>query len=253
MRRLWRAPVVAPNQDSHRHAAALPTTPDVPMSSTSMAPPAAVALRCSRSSIDFSLSLTSCADCHRSSRILCEAIVYQLLQRHEAYRLKLRDGRRFRGKDRRDQARFRLPRKGRNTRGHLVQDFAEANRSVRRPLLFLPVVPAPYTGMSPRSCPVPSISPVTLSTSSAFLPPMRSRALHLARPKSSSFAPDFVSMMFEGFKSRWITPVRCAFSSASAISSPYRRSIFVGSGPFSSRFSSVSPSTYSRTRYSTPS
>ena len=38
-----------------------------------------------------------------------------------------------------------------------------------------------------------------------------------ARPKSSSFAPLRVSMTLAGFRSRWITPCRCARSSASAI------------------------------------
>ena len=39
-----------------------------------------------------------------------------------------------------------------------------------------------------------------------------------ARPKSSSFAPVFVSMMLPGLRSRWTMPARCALSSASAIS-----------------------------------
>jgi len=43
-----------------------------------------------------------------------------------------------------------------------------------------------------------------------------------ARPKSSSFTPDFVSITFDGFKSRWMIPCRWAFSNASAISIPYR-------------------------------
>ena len=43
------------------------------------------------------------------------------------------------------------------------------------------------------------------------------RPLAFANPKSSNFAPDFVSMMLPGFKSRWTIPWRCALSSASAI------------------------------------
>src|SRR5437773_9074156 len=36
----------------------------------------------------------------------------------------------------------------------------------------------------------------------------------LARPKSSSFAPDLVIMTLLGFRSRWTTPALCAFSNA---------------------------------------
>ena len=42
----------------------------------------------------------------------------------------------------------------------------------------------------------------------------------LARPKSISLAPDLVSMMLPGFRSRWTTPLRWARSSPSAISAP---------------------------------
>jgi hypothetical protein len=42
-----------------------------------------------------------------------------------------------------------------------------------------------------------------------------------ARPKSISLAPLFVSMMLPGFRSRWMTSLRCAFSSPSQISIPH--------------------------------
>ena len=45
--------------------------------------------------------------------------------------------------------------------------------------------------------------------------------MSFARPKSSSLAPLFVSMMLPGFRSRWTMPWRCALSSASAISMAY--------------------------------
>ena len=45
-------------------------------------------------------------------------------------------------------------------------------------------------------------------------------AWNFARPKSSSFTPDFVSITLPGFRSRWTIPCRCALSSASAISIP---------------------------------
>jgi hypothetical protein len=63
-----------------------------------------------------------------------------------------------------------------------------------------------------------------------------------------SFAPERVSMTFPGFRSRWITPARCARSSASATWAPSRRSSGPGSGPLRSRSASVSPSISSITR-----
>ena len=69
-----------------------------------------------------------------------------------------------------------------------------------------------------------------------------------ASPKSISFAPVFVSMMFPGFRSRCVTPPRCAFSSPSQISIPYFNTCSGGSGPFLSRSASVSPSRNSITR-----
>src|SRR5713226_8482734 len=51
--------------------------------------------------------------------------------------------------------------------------------------------------------------------------PAASGGAAFARPKSSSLAPDAVSMMLPGFTSRCTTPVRCALSSASAICIPY--------------------------------
>ena len=49
---------------------------------------------------------------------------------------------------------------------------------------------------------------------------LKAAAPLFARPKSSSFAPDFVIMMLPGFRSRWTIPARCALSSASAICTP---------------------------------
>ena len=69
-----------------------------------------------------------------------------------------------------------------------------------------------------------------------------------AKPKSSSFVPDLVSMMLPGFRSRCVTPLRCALSSASEISMAYCNTCSSGSGPFSSRCASVSPSRYSITK-----
>ena len=49
---------------------------------------------------------------------------------------------------------------------------------------------------------------------------LTSMTLDFARPKSSSFAPDFVIMMLPGFRSRCTIPARCALLSASATSMP---------------------------------
>ena len=51
-----------------------------------------------------------------------------------------------------------------------------------------------------------------------------------AKPKSSSFVPDLVSMMFPGFRSRCVMPLRCALSSASAISMANCNTCWIGSG-----------------------
>ena len=70
-------------------------------------------------------------------------------------------------------------------------------------------------------CNVPRIVPwavmgTVVCTIDELLPVMAC-PLAFANPKSSNFAPDFVSMMLPGFRSRWTIPWRCALSSASAI------------------------------------
>jgi hypothetical protein len=62
------------------------------------------------------------------------------------------------------------------------------------------------------------------------------------------FEPDLVSMILLGFGSRCVIPLRCALSSASAISMAYSNTCSIDSGLFASRAASVSPSTYSITR-----
>ena len=58
-------------------------------------------------------------------------------------------------------------------------------------------------------------SPAASSPTARSAPPA---PCSFARPKSSSFAPAFVSMMLAGLMSRWTMPARCARSSAAAIS-----------------------------------
>src|SRR5579871_6935826 len=72
--------------------------------------------------------------------------------------------------------------------------------------------------------------------------------LGLARPKSISLAPDFVSMTFPGFRSRWTMPERCALSRASATSIAILIDSLVVRGFCARREYNVSPSRYSMTR-----
>ena len=69
-----------------------------------------------------------------------------------------------------------------------------------------------------------------------------------ANPKSSSFAPDLVNIMFPGFRSRCTMPFLWAFSSASAISIPRSSTCFTGNGPLSRRWARVCPSRSSITK-----
>ena len=79
-------------------------------------------------------------------------------------------------------------------------------------------------------------------------------AIAFANPKSSSFTPDFVIITLPGFRSRCTIPCRCALSSASVICVPYRSVCSSGSAPLRETIAqSVSPSSSSITRYSTPS
>jgi hypothetical protein len=76
----------------------------------------------------------------------------------------------------------------------------------------------------------------------------RGAACGFANPKSISFAPDLVSMMLPGLRSRWTTPLRWACSSPWHTSAPTRNTCSSGSLPLSRRSPSVSPSRYSITR-----
>ncbi len=65
-------------------------------------------------------------------------------------------------------------------------------------------------------------------------------------PKSMTRAwPSADTMTFEGFKSRWMMPRACAYSSASATSSASRAASGGATGPAARRSFSVWPSTYS--------
>ncbi len=112
----------------------------------------------------------------------------------------------------------------------------------------------------PRACSglmnsgVPTISPgveVSMTTvGERDMSPAIGRLIALASPKSRTLTlPSGVILMFAGFRSRWITPFSCANSSASAIWAPMRSASAIDSGPPTSRWASVSPSTSSMTMY----
>jgi hypothetical protein len=67
---------------------------------------------------------------------------------------------------------------------------------------------------------VSGLSPVARALSSEAADTGTPGACSLANPKSSSFAPDFVSITLPGLRSRWTIPRRWATSSAPAISTP---------------------------------
>ena len=75
----------------------------------------------------------------------------------------------------------------------------------------------------------------------------------LARPKSSSLAPVFVSITLPGFKSRWTTPARCAKARPSAIWMAQAIASAGAMGPCASRAARVTPSSFSITRNIVPS
>ena len=108
--------------------------------------------------------------------------------------------------------------------------------------------PAPCTGTSRGSCPS-CVSPCCVG-SDVRADCGAGGAIALARPKSRSFTPDFVSITLPGFRSRCTIPCRCALSSASAICDPNRTVWSSDSAPLLRRSVSVSPSRYSMTRYS---
>ena len=97
-------------------------------------------------------------------------------------------------------------------------------------------------------------SPVSRCPSAvAVAEPLASTAIALARPKSRSLTPAAVSMMLDGFTSRWTRCALWAWASASATSMPDWITSAGDSGPRVRRSSSVSPSSHSITRNGRPS
>ncbi len=90
---------------------------------------------------------------------------------------------------------------------------------------------------------VPGAKPVPVSES---CPGSARASRSFATPKSVTSACPRESRMFAGFTSRWITPLSCAYWSASATWTAIPTASPTGSGPSrASRSRSDSPSTYS--------
>ena len=78
-------------------------------------------------------------------------------------------------------------------------------------------------------------------------------SIAFARPKSSTFTvPSGRTLMFAGFKSRWMMPCSCAASSASAICFAMGSASATGIAPRAMRWARSSPSTSSITSARTP-
>ena len=117
-----------------------------------------------------------------------------------------------------------------------------------RPRACLRVARAPCTAACRGWSPAWSVVPCRVSA-----PADRPTGLGVARPKSSSLAPAFVSITFAGFRSRCTMPAPWAHSRPSAIWLAHRIASDSGKGPRVNRSASVSPSSRSITRNATPS
>lgn len=71
--------------------------------------------------------------------------------------------------------------------------------------------------------------------------PSREVVAYFARPKSRSSTPLDVSMMFPGFRSRWMIPWACAVARASAICAPYCKTLSIGKGRSSDDLPATGP------------
>ena len=173
--------------------------------------------------------------------VFCEAARDDVIEAGRGERLERREGRRRRVQDRGDHAACVAPRMGagpspsRRSRRRARRCRSGVRRSALE-LLGGHVLERADDRRRPRDR-------VRLGGGEAIASMRRL----FARPKSSSFAPDRVSITLPGFRSRWTMPARCARSSASATSTacaapgPRQR-------PDWRRAASVSPSTNSITR-----
>ena len=123
-----------------------------------------------------------------------------------------RDRRGVRRDDRGDEARPRRSLERAPPRRHLVEQRAEREDvGPRVGLAALRAARAPCTGTS-RGSSLPAVSGCRLRRhlGHAALERRAQRRPTCARPKSSSFAPVFVSITLPGLRSRWTIPCLCA-------------------------------------------
>ena len=81
-----------------------------------------------------------------------------------------------------------------------------ANRSVRASVSFLPTVPAPCRGTVPNTIPGVVVGSWVVIVERAAVGLTVAAGFNFASPKSSNFAPFFVSMMLPGLRSRCTIP-----------------------------------------------
>ena len=100
----------------------------------------------------------------------------------------------------------------------------------------------------PRIMPICVAWPVSVGEVIASALDAPAGSIAFASPKSSTFTvPSARTLMFAGFRSRWMIPCSCAASSASAICFAIGNASASGIGPFAMRSASVGPSTSSIT------
>src|ERR1700687_5841920 len=147
--------------------------------------------------------------------IFSQAFADEAVELRRQERLELQHRRWLRVHDRADQARLRLPLESLFPVNISYTTAPNAKMSVRA------------LASSPSSCSgamywnVPRMAPWAVRFGGVVgnieNPAAATAGVCLARPKSRSFAPAFVSMILPGFRSRWTMPARWALSSASAI------------------------------------
>ncbi len=119
--------------------------------------------------------------------------------------------------DRRDQVRLRLGGEGARAGEHFVEHRAEGEQIGARIGFLASHLLGRHVRERADESRLPRVSGSSVSPETGGSPVVTG-ARRRASPKSSSFTPDFVSMMLAGLRSRWTMPSACAAASASAIS-----------------------------------
>ena len=168
-----------------------------------------------------STSLTSCADCQRSSGSLTRQLRTTSASAVGASARSVASGG---ASARRIEEATAAALDPSNARRPLAISWSTQPRA-KTSLRASAALPSSCSGAM--YCSVPTMAPARVIGASAVAvfsseapPPGKAVAMARARPKSSSFTPDFVTMTLPGLRSRCAMPLRCARSSASAISAP---------------------------------